>query len=133
MVTPRSGGPAFYVECYVHSKWWFLEQFLSELLENFGADLALEREYNVAWKGLRRRAERTAFLHGFAGPVADDATIARARRQARDRWPVELHAGRDAERVRRLLIEGDDLGRYVQQPNRHGYPWNSLPYTSRRS
>lgn len=119
-ITPiQQPDDAFYVECYVYSKWWFVEVFLEdELLRLVGSDLRLRRTFNLP----RQINDRCGFLDGFAAVLTDDK-LAEARSQARHRYPVLLHEKQGLT----LVVKGSDVRSYVPQPNAHGDPSSSLP------
>ncbi len=44
----------FYVECYVYSKWWFIELFIEEVISLIDSNLCLKRTYNLKPKGMSK-------------------------------------------------------------------------------
>jgi hypothetical protein len=95
-VTPRHRpNDAFYVECYVYSKWWFVEVFLEELITVVGSDLRLRRTFNLPGSTLSTLEKKSAFLHAFAAVLTANA-LARARS---DGYPTILHEENDWQLV----------------------------------
>lgn len=112
----------FFVECYVYSKWWFLENFLNEIIAPFGEDLRLGRTFNVPMSGFSSVGDKVDFMEGFMSVINNEMTLSNARHAAKKSWPIELHSDRGI----RLVVESDDLSCYTPQINAHGDPSRSM-------
>jgi hypothetical protein len=113
---------SFYVESCVYSKWWFLENFLKEIIAPFGEDLRIERRLNVPFPGFASIQEKVEFIDGFIRVVNDSTRLSDGRHAARISWPIELHR----DRGMRLVIESDNIKTHVPYSNPHGDPSCSL-------
>jgi hypothetical protein len=119
-VTGHGGAPTmFYAECYMYSKWWFVEAFLEGLLWLLGPDLCIKRSFNLRGPNLGKTEQRAAFLDAFSSALSDEA-LATARSEARVRQPIVLCEQYELQ----LLVEGS--GSYIPQQHDHGCPARSL-------
>lgn len=118
--SPKDG--QFFVESYVYSKWWFLENFLNEIMAPFGEDLRIERNFNLPFLGFSSIRDKTEFIEGFMRAINDETRLSDGRCAAKISWPVELHEDRGI----RLVVESDNSASYIPRINRHGNPSDSM-------
>jgi hypothetical protein len=110
----------FYAECYVYTKWWFVESFLNDVCMCLGDDIALQRIYNVPGPSLGSVNKKTQFLDKMCEPLVDERLM-KARNEAKRRYPVELVSEGDL----RLVVNGNNEDHYEPQTNAHGDPAGS--------
>lgn len=103
-----------YVECYVYSKWWFVEAFVQDIIKLIDKNLSLERIYNIKQTTSREALE--SILEKL-GEVTSESELDNARMEAAKKSPYIIY-NKDGLK---LLMEGE--GEY--QPNlnnAHGDP-----------
>ncbi len=107
-----------YVECYVYSKWWFVEAFVQDIIKLIDKNLSLERIYNIKHDA-KQTPPRDALVSILEklGEVTSDSELVNARKKAAKKSPYIMY-NKDGLK---LLMEGE--GEY--QPNlnnAHGNP-----------
>lgn len=103
-----------YVECYVYSKWWFVEEFVQDIIGLIDKNLLLERIYNI--KQTTSRGSLESVLEKL-WELTSDSELANARLIAAKKSPYILFHLDGLK----LLMEGE--GEYQPKPdNAHGDP-----------
>ena len=103
-----------FIECYVYSKWWFVEAFAQDIIKLIDKNLSLESIYNI--KQTTPRDTLVSILEKL-GEVTSDTELVNARKKAAIKSPYIMY-NKDGLK---LLMEGE--GEY--QPNlnnAHGNP-----------
>lgn len=104
----------FFVECYVYSKWWFIELFLEHVIQLIDPNLSLERTYNIKLDGAKDNFHQ---ILEKIGEATEPSSLEEARKIASKESPHIIYN----EKGLKLLIYGN--GEY--QPdldNAHGDP-----------
>jgi len=106
-----------YIECYVFSKWWFVEVFIEDIIGLIDPNLSLERTYNIKLDGAR---ECLHVILEEIWEITEKSEIEKAKRIAYKKSPYIMYNNKGIK----VLMEGE--GEYQPDPqNAHGDPSNS--------
>jgi len=109
-----SNNEKFYVECYVYSKWWFIETFINDIINLLDPNLYLERIYNT---------NLGIDSSGFNGILKDICNITnkseidKAKKLASENSPHIMYCNKGIK----LLMEGE-IENKPNSKNSHGDP-----------
>ena len=119
------GDKRLYVECYTPRKSFGLLKFIEELLTKL--DPVVRTQYDLCLPfSLPQDTSRNKFLDKILNPFLDSSYLAKAKEDAKARYPVTLYRGLEDDHKNSLhiYVEGDDANAYVpgMLPNQVGDP-----------
>jgi hypothetical protein len=124
LLIEREEQEKLYAECYFYSKWWFREEYFTQLLWKIDKNLSIKRTHNVKVEPCKNPfSEGAPFIEAFS-QLADSLTpvrLAELRVAAQERTPQIICEIGDV----RFLLEG--AGEYQPNFNAQGDPVYSFP------
>ena len=125
------GNKRLYVECYLPRKSFGLLKFIDELLTKL--DPAVRVQYDLCLRfSLPQDTSRNKFLDKILKRFLDSSYLAKAKEDAKERYPVILYQGQEDTHKNSLCIyvEGENANAYVPGivPNRVGEPKSYIEF-----
>ena len=115
------GSERCYVECYVPHKSFGLLRFIEDLFQKIDPSIRLRYDLFLPFQ-LPRNSDRCRFLDEILTPFLDPTYLAKAKKKAKQEYPVVLY--KDPNCSLYVYVEGEDADAYMPGivPNLDGDP-----------